>query len=147
MEFFVMKEPTNVEAGSLSIATFKVNRLTMADGKVSEVPAEYNLVMDFNALAKARKEIGREFTDPNSWSNLDTDQLSALCWCAFLRFHPEVSLEEVRGMLPPAARSEIWMMLMELCFPGAAERIEKAAAAAAADDQVGPSPNPPAPTS
>jgi hypothetical protein len=88
-------------------------------------PQEYRLVMDFNALAKASELLGRDFADIKSWQNLNSVDTSSLCWCGFNRFHPDVTLEQVRSWLGPAQIWQLYNMLLELCFPGILERIAK----------------------
>jgi hypothetical protein len=110
---------TTLQAAVLPTARIEV---TGEDGAT----AEYRLVMDFNSIAKANDLLGRDFADLRAWQNLNSVDTSALCWCAFNRFHPEVTLDQVRSWLAPAQVWQLYSMLLELCFPGISERIDKA---------------------
>lgn len=97
---------------------------------------EYTLCMDFNALAKAKEVLGKDFTTPDGWRNLDPVEIITLCWCALARFHKDVKLEDVRSWFGAMMVNPLFVMLAELCFPGIFDRIDK-------DNQQGESqPNP-----
>jgi len=85
------------------------------------------LVLDYNAIAKAQKEIGRDLARPEAWFNppLNSSETTALGWAALDRYQPEITLREFRQMLPPAAYMPLLVMLMEQCWPGFVERFEK----------------------
>jgi hypothetical protein len=108
------------EAASLSTSTLLVKKL--GDDK-TEQTAEYTLVMDFNAVAKAQEHLGRDLSRGSNWNDLTGSEITVVCWCAFDRFYPEVTLREVRQMLTPAQSSVVCDMLLEMCFPGVLQRI------------------------
>lgn len=122
-----MANVTAFEAASLSVAKITVKDL---DNNLNEVQKEYKLVLDMNAQAKVLEQIDRDLTDLKNWQNLNGADISTICWCAFERFHPEVTLKDVRRMLSPAQIGAVFNLLLELCFPGILERIEKATAEA-----------------
>jgi hypothetical protein len=109
---------TSLKAAVLPSAKLEV---LQEDGSQKDL----RLVMDFNALAKANAELGRDFADIKSWQNLNSVDTSTLCWCAFQRFHPDVTLEQVRSWLGPAQIWQLYNMLLELSFPGILERVAK----------------------
>ena len=130
-----MKTITKLEAEILPVTTIEIR-----DG--SEIK-QYNLVLDYNAIAKAQDVIQRDLSKLESWQGLSGPDLSAIAWAAFDRFHPEVTLRQVRSWLSPAKQDQLFVMLIEQCYPGILERLEKAAAAAKGSDQPGESgPNP-----
>lgn len=127
---------SNFESASLSTSTLMVKRLN--DQKAEEL-VEYTLVMDFNAVAKAQQHLGRDLSRGASWSDLTGTDITVICWCAFDRYYPEITLREVRQMLTPAQSALVCDMLLEMCFPGVLQRIEdslaeKARAAAAGEE-------------
>jgi hypothetical protein len=92
-----------------------------------DVPEKtYVLVLDFNALARAEDATGLDLSKPQNWQNLKPAQLTKICWAAFDRYHPEVTLREVGQMLAPAQWAELFIMLFEQCHPGTLERVEQA---------------------
>jgi hypothetical protein len=111
----------------------------------TESDSEYTLVLDMNALAKVKKETDLDLMDRDKWvwADLNALQVTTILWCALSRFHPEVTLEQARAMIPPAEVWKLRSVLLELCFPGALERLQKAQAEAKQAD----SPNPPPATS
>jgi len=133
-----MKKITTVEAATLPIVQLKLTRL---DSALNEIQESFNLVLDFNAIAMANAHLGRDLVMPESWQNLSSDQITYICWCAVQRFHPDVTLEQVRAMLPPGQIGLVFTSLLEMCFPGIIERMEKAAAARAAEGKP-PDPTP-----
>lgn len=135
------KKITSFEAASLSAGKLQVKRLA-AD--LSDKTEEYTLVMDFNAIAKAQEHIGRDLTDVRNWQTLNGVEIITVTWCALGRFHPDLTLDEVRGMLPPSQTYAIVNMLLEMCFPGFTERVLEIMRREQADKKEGEkSPNPP----
>lgn len=117
-----MIKVTSFEAAALSVSKLLVKQLNT---QMEEVDREFNLVMDFNAIAKAQELLGKDLVDVKNWQGLTSSETITICWCAMQRFHPEITLDEVRGMLPPAASVEVSNMLLEMAFPGIIERIDK----------------------
>lgn len=111
---------TAFESASLSMSTLQVRRLK---NDKQEETVTYDLVMDFNAIAKAQEHLGRDLSDVNQWQNLNGVEVTTVVWCALDRFHPEITLKEVRQMLTPAQSAQVSNMLLEMCFPGILERI------------------------
>jgi len=107
---------TSLQATVLPSAKLEVSQ---EDGSTQE----FRLVMDFNALAKANELLGRDFADIKAWQGLGSVDTSALCWCAFHRFHPDVRLEQVRSWLGPAQIWQLYMLLLELSFPGILDKV------------------------
>lgn len=125
---------TAFESASLSMSTLQVRRLNK-DKQEEVVP--YDLVMDFNAIAKAQEHLGRDLSDVTQWQNLTGTEVTTIVWCALDRFHPEVTLVEVRQMLTPAQSAQVCNMLLEMCFPGILERIAARLAEMEKEKQAG----------
>lgn len=136
-----MANVTEVKVGLLGLARLKV---TKVDGELKETTDEYKLVLDFNGLFKIRQLIGKDLVLPANWSNLDSTEISTIAWCAFNRFHPEVTLENVREWISPAEFGALYSMLLEMCFPGITERMSKAMESG--KDLGEQQPNPPVPS-
>jgi hypothetical protein len=119
------KKITAFESASLSFTKLQVKRL---NAQLEEEELEYTLVLDFNAIAKALQHTGRDLTDIRNWENISGPEVSTVCWCAFNRFHPDVTLEQVREMLSPAQSNAVCDMLLEMCFPGVLAKIAEAVA-------------------
>jgi hypothetical protein len=115
-----------VETASLGIARVIVKNVELVGGEPKEVEQTYNLALDFNAVALALDKTGLDFMRSESWQGLSSAKLRTLCWCAFQRFHPEISEAQVGQMFSPADEGAVWNMLIELAFPGALDRISKA---------------------
>lgn len=120
-----MAEISSFESASLSYSKLKVRRL---NDNLEEENKEYVLVMDFNAIAKALQHTGRDLTDIKNWSTITGPEVSTICWCAFNRFHSDVTLEQVREMLTPVQSAKVCDMLLEMCFPGILKHIAEAVA-------------------
>jgi len=90
--------------------------VVMQDGKTQT----FTLIMDYAAIIKAEQETGRNFADPSQWElkNLTGKDLTALCWAALDCHHPDITLTEVRRWLAPAQQGQLYVMLLEQCFPG-----------------------------
>jgi hypothetical protein len=113
------------ESATLGVVKLVVNDVSLVDGDVKESQKTYHLVLDFNAMATALKMTGLDLTRTASWANMALDNLQIVCWTAFRRFHPEVTLEEVGRILSPAKQEDVKGMLMDLAYPGWTERIVK----------------------
>ena len=123
-----------LEAAILPVTEIRVRGL---DGEVTV----YKLVLDYNAIARAESVVGRDLSRTENWVKLTGAQLSGIAWAAFGKYHPEVTLEQVRGFLAPAQQGQLFEMLIEQCYPGILARLEKALA----EMPVGePEPNAPA---
>lgn len=104
---------------------------------------EYSLVLDFNAIAKAQKELGRDLANIKQWDGLTSSDMTVVAWAALNAFHPEVTLEQVRSWLAPANVDQLFCMLVEQCYPGLLDRVEAHMKAEALRKAAG---NPPVPT-
>lgn len=117
---------TVFNAKPLGTGKLNVKKLEKVAGEVKEVAASYDLVVDFVAFSVAREKTGIDFARNESWQNVSSDALLMLCWCSLQRFHSDVSIEELRGMIGhPSQHYELWLFMLELCFPGSTERIEE----------------------
>lgn len=117
-----MKNTPSYKAASLNAAKLTVVSL---DSDLNEAVKDYKLVLDFNALEKAREQIGRDLTDLQSWKDITPADMYVVCWAALDRFHPEVGLKDLKQMVPWNHILQTWPLLIELCFPGITELIEK----------------------
>lgn len=117
-----MSKSLEFKPAALSYATLKVKQLAGTPSDLHEEDKEYTLVADFNAIAKAQEHLGRDFTDISNWQGMTGVDVVTLAWCTLDRFHPDVTLEQVRGMLPPQQTARVWELLVEMCFPGILER-------------------------
>ncbi len=123
-----MKKPTPLQAALLPVSTIEVKTATGSK--------EYSLVLDMNAIAKASEALSLDLTQIDNWRNLNAVQLSAICWAALDRFHGDVTLREVRQWLSPVQHGELFVMLVEQCWPGVLARAQKAIE----DNRVGGAP-------
>jgi hypothetical protein len=114
-------EPTRLEP--IKKLTAAVLPVTIFEVATNDGVKHYELVLDFNAICKAQDAIGRDLSNPLNWQDLSASDLSAICWAAFDRNHPEVTLREVRSWLAPAQKAELFVMLIEQCYPGILERV------------------------
>lgn len=114
-----MPTPTAMEAKLLPVITITVEQKAPAEPKV------YSCVLDFNAVQKCEETIGRDMTKFQSWQGLNHAQLTAIVWAELDRFHPEVTLREVRQWLNPMESASLWLALIEQAFPGITERLGK----------------------
>ncbi len=87
---------------------------------------KYKLVLDFNAIARAQEELGKDFALFASWlqgmTSLDTVKL---CYFALHRHHPEITWEEACSWFSPGHIAPLNNLLIELAFPGTLEQIKK----------------------
>jgi hypothetical protein len=114
-----MESITQLEAQVLPIT-----KIVIRDGKKT---TEYQLVLDYNAIAKAQELIKRDLSQVINWKDLSGSDLSTVCFAAFDRFHPEVTLREVRQWLAPAQNNQLFEMLFGAAYPGVLERLIEAA--------------------
>src|SRR6185312_10029857 len=88
---------------------------------------KYKLVLDFNALARAHEELGKDFAQASSWfEGMTSLETVKLCWYALKRYHPEITWEEVGSWFNAADMAHLNNLLIELAFPGTLERLNKA---------------------
>jgi hypothetical protein len=150
-----MNTVTQLEAHVLPVTKIEV---TDEQGKKTT----YQLVLDYNAIAKAepllskvpeiRDEAGKVITPTHprdlakisDWMLLTGPDLSVICWAAFDRFNPDVTLRQVRQFLAPAQNDALFAMLFEAAYPGVLEELVKAQQARAAMPEGETSPNAPA---
>lgn len=141
-------KPTAFEASALGVATYKTVDLTRdaETGELKDVVREYTLVLDMNAQAKVSELLNKNILglgDEWVWDKLTPEEVTTILHCSMARFHPEVTLEEARRVVPPVDLWKVHNILVELCFPGILKRIADANAAKAAET----APNPPSATS
>lgn len=113
-----------LEAAILPVTQIKVKA---QDG----VETVYKLVLDYNAIARAEAVVGRDLSKTKNWVGLSGSQLSAIVWAALGKFHPDVTLEQARSFLAPAQQGELFVLLIEQCYPGILDRLAKATKEAA----------------
>lgn len=130
-----MPNISSLEAASLNVCRLTVKKL---DENQQETEASFTLVMDGNALAKAFEQCGIDFSQWKNWANLSPVNKYILFCSAFDRFHPEVTLRDVRSWLDGNASSELWVLLFEASFPGLLKRIEEVNAEMAAKGELKP---------
>ncbi|HEV7675086.1 MAG TPA: hypothetical protein VGQ12_11205 [Candidatus Angelobacter sp.] len=115
------------ESAALGVVKLVVHTAELENGEIKETQKTYHLVMDFNAMALAMEKTELDFTIAESWVKISLSNLLPVCWAAFHRFHPEVTVEEVGRMLSPAKLWDVKTMLMDLAYPGWTDRIVAAA--------------------
>lgn len=116
------------ESAALGVARIIVTGLELVGEELKETPAKtYHLVLDFNALALAQDKTGLDFSKPELWMDISQPNLLHVCWAAFQRFHPGITVEEVGRMLSPAQLWDVKTLLMDLAYPGWTDRIVAAA--------------------
>jgi hypothetical protein len=131
------KPVTRIEANVLPVAKIQVT-----DGGGAQV--EYSLVLDYNAIAKAQEVLGRDLSVLLNWQKLSGPDLSVIAWAAFDRYHPEVTLRQVRQWLAPAQQNDLFSMLFEMTWPGIMADLVRFAEDQAAVPSGEGQPNPPA---
>jgi hypothetical protein len=113
---------TSLQAAVLPVTTLEVK------GKDGQTKT-YSLVLDFNALAKAQEAIGKDLSTVQAWldmwGKITPAEITAICWAALDAYHPEVTIKEVGTWLGPVQKQELFLLLIEQCWPGILERIEK----------------------
>jgi hypothetical protein len=137
------------------ISQLEFNVLPVAKIKIED-GNEYQLVLDYNAIAKAEPllSIAPEIKDEKGkvlspahkrdlsvrfdWAGLTGPDLSVICWAAFDRFHPEITLRQVRQMLAPAQNSQLFEMLFESAYPGVLAKLVEAASELAKGEPISP---------
>jgi hypothetical protein len=117
-----LKTATSFTPSSFRPGKLKV-RLPQLD--MTEREAEYTLVMDMNAFARGLEVLQLDLTDPGSWQGLSSVQIAKILWCSLHRFHPQVTIDEALGFVPMQHSAQLWMMLIEMVFPGVVEEIAK----------------------
>jgi hypothetical protein len=93
------------------------------DGKT----AEYTLVLDYCAIAKAEEILKRDLSVILNWRGLSGPDLSVICYSSFDRYHPEVTLRQVRQWLAPSQNDQLFSMLFEAAYPGVLAKMIEAA--------------------
>lgn len=64
-----------------------------------ELDKPRKLVFDFNALCEFERVTGKNSLSADLWTSTDAGTLRALLYAALKTHHPEVTLQEVGGML------------------------------------------------
>src|SRR5258708_15348168 len=93
--------------------------------KTPEGLKEYSLVLSYKAIIKAEEISGLNFALFANWQKLSAANLSILLWASMLRYHPEVTLDDVREWVPPAVYADTFSALLQLCHPEVMEAIKK----------------------
>ena len=104
----------------LEAQVLPISKVVVKDGDKSTT---YQLVLDYCAIAKAQTEIGKDLSVMSNWKGLSGPELSAVCWAALDRFHPEVTLRELRQWLGPAAHEQLFVMLFNSAYPGVLDKL------------------------
>jgi len=87
---------------------------------------EYQLVLDYNAIAKISDTIHKDLSRHENWFGLSGSDLTVVVWGALDRFHGDINLRTVRSWFSPPMYTSIYAMLLEAAYPGVLEAIEKA---------------------
>lgn len=133
-----MDAPKPVTA--LEAEVLPVTKIVVKDGADQK---EYKLVLDYNAIAKVQShpelskrrvagkdgvehEASRDLSQVLHWAGLTGPDLTLIAWAALDRFHPEVELRTLRQWLAPAQFDQLFVMLVEQCYPGVLERAQAA---------------------
>jgi len=142
----VLEVPTALEANILP-----VTHLIVKNGAGSTT---YQLVLDYNAIAKAQahpelskrqvSEKGvvrferRDLSQVLHWAGMTGPDLTLVAWAALDRYHTEVELRTLRQWLAPAQFDQLFVMLVEQCYPGIMERVRVAMEAEEKKSTVAP---------
>jgi hypothetical protein len=87
---------------------------------------QYKLVLDFNAIARAQEELGKDFALFASWVHgMTSRETVKLCHFALSKYHPDIRWEEVCSWFSPEHIAPLNNLLIELAFPGTLDRINK----------------------
>lgn len=124
---------------ALKSAVLGVTTLEVHDGDAVKT---LQLILDYNAIVKAEEAIGRDLSKPKNWVKLSAKDLTTIAWAALDRYHPEITLTEVRRFLVPAQCDQLFQMLMEQCHPGYLDLVEAALAEASKVDEGKTVPSP-----
>jgi len=109
--------------------------VTLPSGEVKT----YKLILDYNAIHKASEATGRKLFDRTAWQDLGPENITTVFWASFDHYHPEVTLAEARSFLGPAQiETEVYWMLVENCFPGTIEMVNKQLAGKNGTGETGP---------
>lgn len=119
----VTKTAKSFTPSSFCTASLKVKQLK-AD--LTEDEKMLTLVMDMNSFSRALEHMNRDLTIPANWKDLGPVDIAMVLWCSLHRFHPEITIEEAKRLIPLEHTAELFNMLIELCFPGIIEQLAKA---------------------
>ena len=87
---------------------------------------KYKLVLDFNAIARAQEELGKDFALFTSWAQGMTSlETVKLCYYALKRHHPDITWKELGSWFSPEHIAPLSNLLFDLAFPGTLDRIKK----------------------
>jgi hypothetical protein len=87
---------------------------------------KYKLVLDFNAIARAQEELGKDFALFASWvQGMTSLETVKLCFFALNRYHPDITWDEVGSWFSAADIAPLNNLLIDLAFPGTLDRIKK----------------------
>jgi len=107
----------------LEAAELPVVRIVTKNG---DKTTEYQLVLDYNAIAKISDVLKKDLSKHENWYGLSGSDLSVVAWGALDRFHPDVDLHTVRQWFSPPMFARLYGLLLEAAYPGILEAIGKA---------------------
>lgn len=136
------KAPSSLEAQILPVTRIIVKGAASVGTNRVAGEREYKLVLDYNAIAKAqahpdlsKRQVAskgviqferRDLSQVLHWVGMTGPDLTIIAYAALDRYHPEVDLRTVRQWLAPAQFDQLFMMLVEQCYPGVLERAQQA---------------------
>lgn len=120
---------TTLEALELPVKTIVV--------KSGDKTTPYQLVLDFNAIAKVSDLLKKDLSRVENWFGLSGIDLSVVVWAALDRFHPEIDLRTVRQWFSPPMFASVYALLLEGAYPGILEAIAKTQAEEKKAEQLG----------
>lgn len=135
-----MTQPAISRLEALELPIVKV---AVKDG---EKTTEYQLALDYNAIAKISEVLNKDLSQHQNWWGLSGADLTVVVWGALDRFHPDIDLRTVRSWFSPPMYMPIYAMLLEAAYPGVLVAIDKAQKDEALAKQLGaPQANPAVP--
>jgi hypothetical protein len=108
---------------SLEAAELPVVKIVVKNGEKTD---EYQLVLDYNAIAKISDKLGKDLSKHENWFGLSGSDLSIVAWGALDRFHADIDLRTVRQWFSPPMFVRLYAMLLEAAYPGILEAIDAA---------------------
>src|ERR1039458_10253611 len=119
-----MPKPSEVQSMVTPELHIVVNTEDAANNPISKT---WRVILDYKALAIIEKTTGRDLKDYKTWSDLKSSEYPVFVHAGLHRYHPEVTLDDVYSSLNPGCQVGLSNAFFEMCFPGAAEAVRKAA--------------------